>query len=69
MLDNLAVDEGYRGKKISDLLLKNLYNYLRKNKVNYIQVLEEEHHKKTREFWKHQGYKETKQFIWAEKTI
>ncbi len=69
MLDNLGVAHAHRGKGISKLLLDKLYKELRKRKVRYVQILEEIHHKKTRSFWKKQGYKETKTFLWAEKMI
>jgi len=69
MLDNIAVEKSFRGEGISDLLLKKLYSILKKNKVHYVQVLEEIHYKNTRKFWKHEGFKETKRFIWAEKWI
>jgi len=69
MLDNLAVDGKYRNYGVGTLLLKELYKILRKRKVNYIQVLENINHKKTRKFWKDKGFKETKIFVWAEKTI
>jgi len=69
MLDNIAVKKEFREKGIATLLLKNLYSILKKNKIHYIQILEKEHHKNTKKFWKHQGFKETKKFIWAEKRI
>ena len=69
MLDNIAVKKEFRGKGVSDLLLKNLYSVLKKKKIHYVQVLEEIHHKNTRAFWKHQGFYETKKFIWAEREV
>lgn len=69
MLDNIAVDGDFRGEGVSDLLLKSLYSILESKHVHYIQILEEVHHKNTRKFWKHQGFKETKKFIWAERKI
>jgi len=69
MLDNIAVRKDFQGNGISNLLLKSLYLILRKRKVHYVQVLEEMHHKNTRKFWKHEGFRETKKFIWAEKGI
>jgi predicted N-acetyltransferase YhbS len=69
MLDNLGVEHAHRGQGISNALLHKLYKELRKRKVRYVQILEEIHHKKTRSFWKKQGYKETKNFLWAERTI
>ncbi len=69
MLDNIAVEKSHRGSGISDMLLQALKRILTKQKIHYIQILEEAHHKNTRKFWKHQGFKETKKFIWAEKWI
>jgi len=69
ILDNLAVEETYRGKGIGHMLLNHFYSILRANKISYLQVLEEIHHKKTREFWKKQGFKEEKVFVWADKSI
>jgi GNAT superfamily N-acetyltransferase len=69
MLDDEAVKKEFRGKGIGTLLLNELYKTLKKQKIDYVQVLEEIHHKKTRKFWKEKGFKERKVFIWAEKTI
>jgi len=69
MLDNLAVEKHHRHKHIATQLLKELYTELKKRKLWYVQILEEIHHKKTRAFWKREGYKETKNFLWAEKVI
>ena len=69
MLDNIAVKKEFRGNGISDLLLEKLYSILKKRKVHYVQVLEEIYRENTRKFWKHQGFEETKNFIWAEKWV
>ncbi len=69
MLDNIAINKKFRNKGIGTLLLKRFYTKLKSKKIHYIQILEEEHHKKTRTFWKSKGFKETKHFIWAEKII
>ncbi len=69
MLDNIAVLRKYRGQGIGSSLLKKLYKDLKKRKINYVQILEEIHHKKTRAFWKSRGFKEKKVFIWAEEII
>jgi N-acetylglutamate synthase-like GNAT family acetyltransferase len=69
MLDNLVVDEKFRNHGIAGLLLKELYKELKNKKINYVQILEEVHHKKTRKFWKDKGFKEEKLFIWADKEI
>jgi N-acetylglutamate synthase-like GNAT family acetyltransferase len=69
ILDNLVIDEYYRGHGIASLLLENLYKILKNKKVSYIQILEDIHHKKTREFWKRKGFIEEKKFIWADKII
>ena len=69
ILDNLVIEENYRNNGIGSLLLEDLYQILKKKKLNYIQILEEIHHKKTREFWKKKGFKEEKKFIWADKII
>jgi N-acetylglutamate synthase-like GNAT family acetyltransferase len=69
ILDNLVVDEKFREEGIGSLLLEDLYKILKNKKVNYIQILEDIHHKKTREFWKKKGFKEEKKFIWADKRI
>jgi N-acetylglutamate synthase-like GNAT family acetyltransferase len=69
ILDNIAIEENFRKRGISDMLLKNFYLTLKNKKVNYIQILEEIHQKETHKFWKHQGFKKTKKFIWAEKRI
>ena len=42
MLDNLAVEKHYRLNGIGDALLRSLYKELRKRKVWYVQILEEE---------------------------
>ena len=69
ILDNLAVDEDYRGKGAGHLLLDHFYAILKKKKISYLQVLEEIHHKKTRDFWKKQGFREEKVFVWADRWI
>lgn len=69
MLDNIATKKEFRHKGVGTKLIKELYKILKKDKIHYIQILEEEHHKKTRAFWKEKGFKETKHFIWAEKII
>lgn len=69
MLDNLAVLKEHRENGAGTLLLNELNKILKKRNVKYIQILEEIHHKKTRDFWKKRGYKETKNFLWAEKRI
>ncbi len=69
MLDNIAVGREHRKKGVGTKLLIELYKQLKKRNVRYIQVLEEEHHKKTKKFWRSKGFKETKHFIWAEKTL
>jgi ribosomal protein S18 acetylase RimI-like enzyme len=69
ILDNLVVDEEFRNHGIGSILLEELYKILKKNKVSYIQILEDIHHKKTREFWKKKGFLEEKKFIWADKII
>ncbi len=69
MLDNIAVLKKYRGQGIGSSLLKELYKELKRIKINYVQILEEIHHKKTRAFWKSKGFKEKKVFIWAEEII
>ena len=69
ILDNLAVDLEYRKHGIGNLILHQLYIILRKDKVNYIQILEEIHHKNTRKFWHAKGFREEKVFVWADKNI
>ncbi len=67
LLDNLAVEPRYRHHRMADTMLHSLYREMRRRKVRYIQILEDAHQRRTREFWKRQGYRETKLFIWAEK--
>ena len=69
MLDNIAVDKAHRYHGIGTLLLKEFCDILERKKVHYVQVLEEVHHKSTREFWKKKGFMETKTFLWAERRI
>jgi ribosomal protein S18 acetylase RimI-like enzyme len=69
ILDNIAVDKKYRGMGIGNSLLDTLYRILKAKKVSYIQVLEEIHHKKTREFWHKKGFREEKVFVWADKKL
>jgi ribosomal protein S18 acetylase RimI-like enzyme len=69
LLDNIAVDQCYRHQGIGEKLLKVLYRELKKRNISYVQILEEAHHKKTRGFWKKEGFRETKTFVWAEKEI
>lgn len=69
LLDILGVDKKSRRKGVGKALLKRLYAELKKTKVWYVQILEEAHHKKTRSFWKKMGFRETKTFIWAEKSV
>ena len=52
---------------MADTMLHSLYREMKRRKVRYIQILEDAHRRRTREFWKRQGYRETKLFIWAEK--
>ncbi len=69
MLDNIAVLKKYRNHGIGTFLLNKTCDELKKRKIFYVQILEEFHHKKTRKFWKHRGFKEKKVFIWAEEVI
>jgi N-acetylglutamate synthase-like GNAT family acetyltransferase len=69
LLDNIAVLPKYRKHGIGTMLLDSLYEILREQKIDYIQILEEVHHKKTRDFWKKKGFKERHVFIWADKII
>ena len=69
ILDNLVVNEKHRDNGIGSLLLHEFYLILKNKKISYVQILEEIHHKKTRNFWKKKGFKEEKVFIWADKVI
>jgi ribosomal protein S18 acetylase RimI-like enzyme len=69
MLDNIAVLKKYRDHGIGTSLLDETCKELKKRKIYYVQLLEEMHHKKTRKFWKHRGFKEKKIFVWAEEMI
>lgn len=69
MLDNIAVLKRYRDHGIGTLLLEETCKELKKKRIYYIQLLEEFHHKNTRKFWRHRGFKEKKIFIWAEEMI
>jgi ribosomal protein S18 acetylase RimI-like enzyme len=69
MLDILVVDNKYREHGIGSSLLTKLYDMLREQKIDYVQVLEDAHSKKTRKFWKSKGYKEEKLFVWADKYV
>jgi len=69
MLDNIAVLKKYREQGIGTSLLDETCSELKKRKISYVQLLEEMHHKKTRKFWKHRGFKEKKIFVWAEEMI
>lgn len=69
MLDNIVVDKKFRGQGIANKLLNQLYNILKKEKINYINVLVGLNYKKTREFWRVKGFKETKKFVWADKEL
>ena len=69
MLDNLAVEKRHRNKGIARALLKALYADIKKKKVHYVHILEDQRSRKTRRFWKKQGYRETKTYVWAEKMV
>jgi len=69
MLDNIAVLKKYRNHGIGTRLLEETCKELKKRKIFYVQLLEEMHHKKTRKFWKHRGFKEKKLFVCAEEMI
>jgi N-acetylglutamate synthase-like GNAT family acetyltransferase len=69
LLDNLAVLDKYRAHGMGTKLVEELYKILRKNKIDYIQILEEIHHKRTRKFWRDKGFREEKVFIWADKFL
>jgi GNAT superfamily N-acetyltransferase len=69
ILDNLVVYKDYRSIGIGTSLLHHFYKILKNRKINYIQILEDIHHKKTRKFWKDMGFKEEKVFVWADKII
>lgn len=69
MLDNLAVKKGFRNRNIGTILLDNLYSSLKELKIDYVQIIEEAHHRKTRKFWRKKGFKEQKTFIWADKFL
>lgn len=69
ILDNLVVKPEFRKLGTGHLLLEELYKILKNNKITYIQILEDINNKKTRKFWKDNGFKEEKVFIWADKRI
>ena len=69
ILDNLVVDKKYRKHGMGGLLVDELYKILKKDKIGYVQVLEEIYHKNTRKFWKDNGFKEEKLFVWADRVI
>ena len=68
LLDDLGVAPEYRNMGLGKSLLNSLYKEMKARKINYIQILES-NNRKTRSFWKKMGFRETKTFIWAEKTI
>ncbi|MGD0728603.1 MAG: GNAT family N-acetyltransferase [Candidatus Micrarchaeaceae archaeon] len=68
MLDNLAVSQNYRNKGLGKQILKEFYKEIKAKKIRYVQILES-NNKMTRQFWKNNGYRETKTFIWAEKRL
>ena len=69
LLDSLAIKKQYQNQGIGTQLLEETYKILKKNKVTYIQILEQINKKKTRLFWKKQGFKEKQAFIWADKNL
>ena len=69
LLDNLVVNKKFRNHGIGTFLLNNFYEILKKNKISYVQILEDIHQKKTRKFWKEKGFKEEKIFVWADRVI
>jgi len=69
MLDNMVIEDKFRDNGIGSLFLEELYSILKREKIGYIQILEEIHHKKTRDFWKKKGFHEEKKFIWADKKV
>ena len=68
MLDNLGIDSRYRRKGIGQNLLDAFYKEIKGKKIKYVQILESKS-KQARGFWKKEGFKETKEFIWAEEMI
>lgn len=69
ILDNLVVAEKCRNQGIGHELLNEFYKMLKKQKISYIQILEDIHQKKTRKFWQANGFKEEKVFVWADKIL
>jgi len=69
LLDDVAVEANYQHDGIGSELLKEFYKILKRRKIDYVQILEEIHHKQTRKFWKDKGFREEKTFVWADKVI
>ena len=69
LLDSLTVKREYRKHGIGTQLLTGLYKMLKEDKVTYVQILEQINQKKTRRFWREQGFKEEKVFIWADRRL
>lgn len=69
LIDDLAVKKEYQNEGLGSKLLHEFYKILKKRKIDYVQLLEEIHHKNTRKFWKDKGFREEKVFVWADKMI
>lgn len=69
MIDNLAVDKNHRHQRIGTKLLDTIYNVLKKRKMWYTQALVEIGHHKTRKFWKEEGFRQGRTFVWYEKEL
>jgi len=69
LLDDVAVEANYQHEGIGSELLKEFYKILKQRKIDYVQILEEIHHKQTRKFWKDKGFKEEKTFVWADRML
>jgi N-acetylglutamate synthase-like GNAT family acetyltransferase len=69
MIDNLAIKKEFQKHHIGTSLVNELSKILKKRKITYVQILEEVHHKNTRNFWKGRGFKEEKVFVWADKIL
>ncbi len=69
LLDDLAVEKDFQNEGIGSELLKEFYKIMKKRKIDYVQILEEIHHKKTRKFWHDRGFREEKVFVWADKML
>jgi ribosomal protein S18 acetylase RimI-like enzyme len=67
MIDGIGVRKNYRNYQLGTKLLQKLEKILKQRKVRFMQAYTDINNKNTHKFWKKNGLKSGKTFIWFDK--